>query len=686
MSTKKIFLSFIFILALFFGNSVFSMEASHGIKGGETGDVSASIDKHSSEEEEGEVSDVPCVRDATVAEEGAGSEGAVLPCTVTVDNVHYTQLETINQFDMDVVRCVVRRYEEVGRELDEKYDPRGTCPVQAIRNAKLMCEFLESNDEDKLGEMNSNSNAHTFLQKVIDADQATSWLRSNEVEERIEGLGLSEKITVLNSVIDVSAERATHKINRIKINFRGKVLENYSHVFIVGTGELFEFAREAIRELERPEGCRLAAQQKSKFLDRFRKKVHWYVVAIRKCGDSVTCFIIDTIRSNDHIKKQFLLKRDRYLCEHILGGTSSVVDFRKKIKSTCMRKAREFFEREGSSEVVCELEGETFVQNRIGAPSISSKLLYQKTKPFSKGFMQIIRKTCPMGLNVIIFDYRHSYFVPTKYLPNRILLYGPNGTGKSTLARYLAQQLRRKLIYINAGLLGTEYKNSAQCNLVEAILPYIETQEPCVLLLDEVDALISEGDDHKKDRNRAAAIAQVMDVIEGAPNVFLVWTTNHLDEIAKKFISRIGLSWRRSIIRVPLPRREQRVIILKYLIRELEREIIKKDPSNALVSDKIDCEDLALLTSYFSIRHLKDIVQSAFLIAVRRVSRKARRKKIRSVSLEKSDFVEAFQTYSVAKIHKYHQREGISDCYTLYNDRDVLSGEFARKAKYYLQM
>jgi SpoVK/Ycf46/Vps4 family AAA+-type ATPase len=275
-----------------------------------------------------------------------------------------------------------------------------------------------------------------------------------------------------------------------------------------------------------------------------------------------------------------------------------------------------------------------------------SKLMLQDPEMPENFKKFIYKELCPQSLKDLIIGHKRlgqktlsNNFA--RHLPRVVVLHGPNGTGKSTLGVLIAKKLNYKLIFINSGFLGTMYKQSEEVNLSEEIAPLLEDGTPCVIIIDEADALVGKNDNKDNlNRNKSAAIAQMMDMIEKKPNFILVWTTNNIDQIDAKFKDRIGFCKR---IEVKLPNQPQREKIIKYLITD------KKETSSDNI--KIACENsfndfsyIAKITNGFSIRSLEELVAESFLKAIIRLPKKttedSEKNAPTNIILRKKDFIE----------------------------------------------
>ncbi len=135
-------------------------------------------------------------------------------------------------------------------------------------------------------------------------------------------------------------------------------------------------------------------------------------------------------------------------------------------------------------------------------------------------------------------------FTKPLVVSNRLLLYGPPGNGKSTLAREIADAADCEFVHISAPGIVTKFQGSGSENIKKefkkALDKVVESGRPIVMLIDEIDAIAITGKgDSASDNERALQeLWQYLDKFKNDPRIFVVCTTNRFDDLNSVFLSR----------------------------------------------------------------------------------------------------------------------------------------------------
>lgn len=164
--------------------------------------------------------------------------------------------------------------------------------------------------------------------------------------------------------------------------------------------------------------------------------------------------------------------------------------------------------------------------------------------------------------------------------PSTLLLYGPPGGGKTSIAKMISRETGLPLVTarfdaIVSSLLGNTAKN------IRKIFEFAD-KKPCILFLDEFDAIAKARDDqYELGELKRVINSLIQNIDQYAQENILIAATNH-QELLDKAI------WRRfnNVIEVVYPGEPEIKELLKLFIKNYESEI-KKDNKQLEVVTKL---------------------------------------------------------------------------------------------------
>ncbi|RNJ80079.1 MAG: AAA family ATPase [Nitrosopumilus sp. B06] len=189
--------------------------------------------------------------------------------------------------------------------------------------------------------------------------------------------------------------------------------------------------------------------------------------------------------------------------------------------------------------------------------------------------------------------------------PKGILLHGPPGTGKTLIAKALASMTESNFISIKGPELLSKWVGESEKGVRE-IFRKARQAAPCIIFLDEIDALVprrgSASDSHVTE-NVVSQILTEIDGLEELHGVVIVGATNRLD-IVDEALLRPGRFDR--IIEVPNPNAKSR------------RRILEIHTSKKPLAGGVDLGKLVDITEGFSGAELAAVTNRAAIAALKR--------------------------------------------------------------------
>ncbi|NMO95022.1 AAA family ATPase [Paenibacillus lemnae] len=175
-------------------------------------------------------------------------------------------------------------------------------------------------------------------------------------------------------------------------------------------------------------------------------------------------------------------------------------------------------------------------------------------------------------------------------IPNKIVMYGPPGTGKTLTAFYMAKSLDLPLVLVRLDAIIHSHLGETGSS-IRKIFDYARTF-PCVLFLDEFDAIARTRDNNDEVKEMARAVNTLLQCLDDFGDRSVIMAATNLEKDLDQAI------WRRFDTRLvyPLPKQAERMSYIGLLIGEFpcDPEVISWASEQLAACSFADIEQMIL--------------------------------------------------------------------------------------------
>lgn len=189
--------------------------------------------------------------------------------------------------------------------------------------------------------------------------------------------------------------------------------------------------------------------------------------------------------------------------------------------------------------------------------------------------------------------------------PRGILLYGPAGTGKTLLAKAVANESEANFISVKGPELLSKWVGESE-RAVREIFRKARQAAPCIIFIDEMDAIApTRGGEYGGSHVTERVISQLLTELDGVEelnNVVVIGATNRPDLIDLALLR---------------PGRFDRLLYIAPPSREARLEILKIHTQKKPLADDVDLARLASKTEGLTGADLAAVANTAVMMAIR---------------------------------------------------------------------
>ncbi len=210
--------------------------------------------------------------------------------------------------------------------------------------------------------------------------------------------------------------------------------------------------------------------------------------------------------------------------------------------------------------------------------------------------------------------------------PKGLILFGPPGCGKTLLMRVIATELEVDMIGVKCSDIMSKWYGESE-NLIAALFESARERKPCVLFLDEIDAIAKRRDFYSADDVTPRLLSIMLSEMDGMDKfeeIIIIAATNR-PELIDPALLRPGRFDK--VVYIPPPKAKSRMDILKIHL--------KGKP----VSRNIDLKKIAKLTKGYSGADVANLCKECAVVNLKRAIKTGR-----NTVINMKDFVKMSRT------------------------------------------
>lgn len=183
---------------------------------------------------------------------------------------------------------------------------------------------------------------------------------------------------------------------------------------------------------------------------------------------------------------------------------------------------------------------------------------FQQLRELKREIKTLVHDTMPIAENVylnesteemvndLLFEWKHAdtFRVHKLDIRNKILLHGPTGNGKTTVAKYIAKQAELPFYEVKADMIIKSHLGESLANIANLLQ---SLDHPSLLFWDEIDTIgykrSGNSDNSAATENNRMVNMMLIYLEKLHREVILVGATNRMDVLDSAFVRRFDLTY-----------------------------------------------------------------------------------------------------------------------------------------------